>query len=136
MRRLAVAVVVVLGVLVLAGSAQACSCVRMAPGEAMRKADAAIVGRLVEVIPRGHFRADYRYRVRRVYKSGPGIRRGRTISVRSARQSAACGLPSQTGRRYGLLLAWGEGRWTSGLCGVLKPRELDSVTYRMASCAS
>jgi hypothetical protein len=102
----------------------------------MRKADAAIVGRLVKVIPRSGFRADYRYRVQRVYKLGPGIRRGQVISVRSARQSAACGLPSQTGRRYGLLLAWGEGRWTSGLCGVLKPRELDSAAYRRASCTS
>jgi hypothetical protein len=102
----------------------------------MRRADAAIVGRLVKVVPRGRFRADYRYRVRRVYKSGPGIRRGRTISVRSARQSAACGLPSQIGRRYGLLLAWGEGRWTSGLCGVLRPRELDLAAYPRARCTS
>jgi hypothetical protein len=137
LRRISLAAAIgVLGALVFAGSARACSCARSAPGEAMRRADAAIVGRLVEVIPRSRFRADYRYRVRRVYKAGPGIRRGRTISVRSARQSAACGLPGQTGRRYGLLLAWGEGRWTSGLCGVLKPGELDSAAYRRASCTS
>lgn len=131
----------VLGALVFAGSAQACSCVRMAPGKAMRQADAAIVGRLVEVVPRGRYRADYRYRVRRVYKHAPGIRRGRVISVRSATQSAACGLPSQIGRRYGLLLnappvvhprdakrGAGQGRpWLGGLCGVVAPRKLRSA---------
>jgi hypothetical protein len=103
----------------------------MAPGEAVERADAAIVGELVEVVPRDRLRADYRYRVQRVYKPGAGIRRDRTIAVRSARGSAACGLPQRVGRRYGLLLLWGEGRWTGGLCGVLRPHLLDSA--RLAS---
>jgi hypothetical protein len=125
----------VLGALAFAAAAQACSCVHLPPGEAMRSADAAISGRLLRVIPRGRLQADYRYRVQRVYKYAPGIRRGRTISVRSATQSAACGLPSRTGRRYGLLLAWGEGRWAGGLCGLFRPRELDAA-YAGTSCAS
>jgi hypothetical protein len=137
LRRLSVAaIVVVLGALVFAGGAQACSCARMGAREAMRQADAAIVGRLVKVIPRGVLRADYRYRVRRVYKPGPGIRRGRTISVRSARDSAACGLPAKIGRRYGLFLTRDEGLWTGGLCGVRRPGALDSASYRRSSCTS
>lgn len=86
----------------------------------MRRADAAIAGELVEVVPRNRLRAVYRYRVQRVYKSGVGIRRGRTISVRSARGSAACGLPTRIGRRYGLLLSRSEGGWTSGACSLLR----------------
>lgn len=85
----------------------------------MERADAAIAGRLVEVVPRNHLRAVYRYRVQRVYKSGKGIRRGRVVAVQSARDSAACGLPARVGRRYGLLLSRSEGGWASGACALL-----------------
>jgi hypothetical protein len=100
----------------------------------MRRADAAIVGKLVEVVPRGRLSADFRYRVQHVYKRGWGIRRGRVISVRSARHSTACGLPRRTGHRFGLLLLRGEGRWSSGLCGVVRPRQLAAA--RLFNCAS
>ena len=120
------AAIVVLGALVFTGSAQACSCVRMAPSEAMKRADAAIVGKLVKVVPRGRLRADYRYLVQHVYKGAAGIRRGDLLSVRSARQSSACGLPHGKRRRYGLLLARDGRRWTGGLCGVFSPRLVDS----------
>jgi len=113
------AAIAILGALVFTGSAQACSCAPLPPGEAMQRADAAIAGRLVEVIPRGRVRAVYRYRVRRVYKPGAGLRRGQLVSVRSTRSSAACGLPTRKGRRYGLLLSRQRGGWTSGLCGLL-----------------
>jgi hypothetical protein len=96
----------------------------MEPREALRQADAAIVGRLVEVLPRGGGQADFRYRVRSVYKGGRAIGRGKTISVRGSSQSAACGLPWRTGRRYGLLLARDEGHWLGGLCGLIEPRKL------------
>jgi len=107
----------------------------MKPARAMRAADAAIAGRLLRVIPRGRLKADYRFRVQHVYKRGRGLRRGRVVSVRSARQSSACGLPRRVGRRYGLLLRRYKGRWTSGLCGVLKPRQLGSAA-RSYNCAS
>jgi hypothetical protein len=110
--------------LLLAGSARACSCAPVKPGEAMREADAAVVGRLVAVVPRGAMWADYRYRVRRVYKRSRGLARGRTISVRSARQGAACALPRRRGRRYGLFLTRDRGRWRSGSCAVVSPRRL------------
>lgn len=122
-----VAAIVSLGVLVFAGSAQACSCAPTARGEAMQRADAAISGRLIEVVPRGRVQAVYRYRVQRVYKHGGGLRLGRVVAVRSARSSAACGLPKRTGRSYGLLLSWQRGGWSSGLCGLLR---------RQKKCAS
>jgi hypothetical protein len=136
-RRLSVtAAIVVLGALVFAPGAQACSCAPTTAAKAMQQADAAIVGVLVEVVPRNRLKADYRYRVQRVYKRGRGIHRGRTISVRSARQSSACGLPRRPGRRYGLFLRRGEGRWTSGLCGVVRPGVLGSDAARLYDCAS
>jgi hypothetical protein len=118
------AAVVVLGALVLAGSAQACSCLERAPREALREADAAIVGRLVAVEPVGAYSADYRYLVRRVYKRGKGLRGGETVTVRSAVNGAACGLPSTEDRWYGLFLNRGGGRWLGGLCGLVAPRQL------------
>lgn len=133
MRRLAIAAIVALGALVFTGSAQACSCAPQAPGEAMREADAAIVGRLVAVLPRGPGRADFRYRVQRVFKRGPGIRRGRVVAVRSARSAAACGLPRRLGRRYGLLLRRGEGRWAGGSCGLARPGRLAALA-RSGKC--
>lgn len=86
----------------------------------MQRADAAIAGRLVKVVPRDHLHAIYRYRVQRVYKKGAGIQRGRVISVRSARDSAACGLPTRTKQRYELALSWSGGIWTSGACALLR----------------
>jgi hypothetical protein len=120
LRRLSIAVaIVVLGALAFAGSAQACSCAPMPRQEAMQGADAAISGRLLKVIPESRQRAVFRYRVQRVYKGAAGIRPGRVVSVHSARSSAACGLPTRTGRRYGLLLSRAEGVWTSGVCAML-----------------
>lgn len=94
----------------------------MKPGAAIRGADAAFSGELVRVVPRNRERAVFRYRVRRVFKAGPGIRRGRMVSVLSARSSAACGLPVRTGRRYRLALARVDGHWSAGLCSLLRSR--------------
>jgi len=130
----------VLGVLAFAGSARACSCAPMQPAEALRESDAAIVGRLVKVAPRGVVQADYRYEVRRVYRGARMIEAGQMLSVRSARRSAACALPRRIGRRYGLFLLRGEGHWRAGLCSVLSPRRLwaaahgESRMYRRAAC--
>jgi hypothetical protein len=85
----------------------------------MQRADAAIAGRLLKVVPQNRQRAVYRYRVQRVYKSGGGIKPRSVISVHSARGSAACGLPTDIGRRYGLLLLHTERGWDSGACALL-----------------
>jgi len=125
LRRLAVgAALVAVGGLALAASASACSCAPRTPGESLREADAAIVGRLVRVIPRGRFHADYRYEVTRVYRGRKKIDRGQVLNVRSARRASACALPRRLGHRYGLFLARGHGRWLGGICGVIEPRRL------------
>ena len=145
-RRLFVAAIVGLGLLVLTGSAQACSCAPMPAKAAVRQADAALVGKLLKVVPRDRSQADYRYRVQRVYKDGGDLVRGEVISVRSARAAAACSLPGGLGRSYGLLLRTGSAnaggaRWWSGRCGVLAPKELQAVASGRSaraiySCAS
>jgi hypothetical protein len=91
----------------------------MSRSEAMQAADAAILGRLLEVIPQRGGRAVYRYRVQRVYKHGRGIEPGDALSVHGTRGSAACGLPTDVGGRYGLLLSHSQSGWSSGACGLL-----------------
>jgi len=123
--RLSVAGALVLAaVLGFAGSAHACSCAPTPPGKALRESDAAVVGRLVEVVPRGQLQADYRYEVQRVYRGAKKIEAGDMLAVRSAQSGAACGLPSRAARRYGLFLTRLGGRWRSGLCSVVTPRLL------------
>jgi hypothetical protein len=149
-RRLIVAAIVGLGLLVLAGSAQACSCAPMVAGRALRQADAAFVGKLLNVVPRGRAQADYRYSVQRVYKASGRLRPGGLVVVRSARAGAACGLPSGIGHRYGLLLderyvvpamgarggARAAMRWRGSLCGVLAPGALGAVAGGRAARAA
>lgn len=122
-----VGALVALVALASAGSAAACSCAPLAPGESLREADAAIVGHLVEVVPIGQLRADYRYEVQRVYRGGRTIESGQMLSVRSARRSAGCALPRRIDRNYGLFLTRAEGHWLSGICAVIEPRRLWAV---------
>jgi hypothetical protein len=96
----------------------------------MAEADAAIVGRLISVVPRSNYLADYRYRVRRVYRGGDMIERGQILSVRSSRSASACALPNDTGDVYGLFLTRDERHWTSGICGVISPRDLWTASRR------
>jgi hypothetical protein len=146
-RRLSTAAIVGLGALAFAGSARACSCAPTAPRQALREADAAIVGTLVRVVPRNRLRADYRYRVRRVYRGRGAIGRGDTISVRSARRAAACALPRRLDRRYGLFLIRRRGHWVAGICSTIAPRRLwlaarrggagrSAASSSLAGCAS
>lgn len=110
--------------LALAGGAWGCSCAPQVPGEALRQADAAVVGRLVAVQPRGRFHADYRYEVSRVYRGARSIERGQMLTVRSARRASACALPRRFDHRYGLFLVRDRDRWFGGICGVIEPRRL------------
>jgi hypothetical protein len=104
----------------------------MKPREALRESDAAIVGRLVKVVPRGAFHADYRYEVQKVYRGRHKIKTGEMLSVRSARRAAACALPRRLGHRYGLFLTRADGRWNSGICSVIEPRRLAEAAKRPA----
>jgi hypothetical protein len=101
----------------------------MRPAESLQRADAAIVGRLVAVAPRGNSAADYSYRVKRVYRGGDEIERGQVLIVHSSRRAAACALPRRMGHSYGLFLARDDGRWASGICAVISPRRLWTVAH-------
>jgi hypothetical protein len=114
----------ILAVFVFAGSASACSCAPQAPAESLRASDAAVVARLVKVMPHGKLHADYRYEVRQVYRGGGTIEKGQMLTVRSGRRSATCALPRRLNHVYGLFLAHGQGHWFGGLCGVVEPRRL------------
>jgi hypothetical protein len=120
--------------LVAAESSQACSCVPPRPRQQLKQADGAFVGRLLAVrvvdppaegepISSGD-PTDYVYRVGRVAKGGPGLRRGRRVRVRSVRSSATCGLPRARHRLYGLFLTRRDGRWNSNLCSVVAPADM------------
>ncbi len=140
--RVAIAAVsaVLLG-LIFAGSALACSCAPVSPVQSLAESDAAVVGRLLSVAPHGATRAEYRYRVLRVYRGREAIERGSTLKVLSPRSSAACGLPDGIGRHFGLFLLGEHGRWSSGLCGVISPRRLRAAAQKprgaqaLAGCA-
>jgi hypothetical protein len=119
--------IVVLGALLFSSGAQACSCLDRSPREALRTADAAVVGTLVEVVVHDGYKADYHYRLQRVYKGPSEMRPGRMISVSSAVHGAACGLPATVGRRYGLYLGHRGTRWAGSLCGLFDPAEMAAV---------
>jgi hypothetical protein len=108
-------------------SAMACSCAPQAPAEALEESDAAVVARLVEVLPDGKLHADYRYEVRQVYRGEAEIDEGQMLSVRSGRRAATCALPRRLGHVYGLFLTHRQGRWFGGICGVVEPRRLRHV---------
>jgi hypothetical protein len=120
--------------LLAAESAMACSCVPPRPAAQLKASDGAFVGRLLavrEVAPPAEGEptgsadpVDYLYRVGRVYKRGPGLRRGHRVRVRSARHSATCGLPRGRGRLYGLFVFREDGRWTGNLCNVVTPAQM------------
>jgi hypothetical protein len=133
-RALAVAALAVVAGLLGAESALACSCLPPDPPELLKSSDGAFTGRLVAVRavdppaegePTGSGDpTDYIYRVGRVYKHGPGLRRGHRVRVRSARDGATCGLPRERGRLYGLFLQRQNRRWHSNSCLVVEPRRL------------
>ncbi len=130
------AVAVVLIGLVFAGSALACSCARSTPAESLARSDAAIVGRLLAVEPRGPGQAVFRYRVLRVFRGARAIERGSSLRVHGTRSGAACGLPERTGARLGLFLRRDRGRWTGSLCGVVSPRLLREAAKGSGANAS
>lgn len=124
------------GIFLLPAYAQACSCAPQAPAQSLQESDAAIVGKLIRVLPHGSLHADYRYEVQRVYRGRKAIERGQTLTVRSARRAAACALPRRTGHSYGLFLTRGHGLWFGGICGVIQPRRLWRVAKHRAQAGS
>jgi hypothetical protein len=123
----------VLAVFVFAGSASACSCAPQAPAESLQESDAAVVARLVKVLPHGKLHADYRYEVRQVYRGREMIEKGQILTVRSGRRAAACALPRRIDHVYGLFLARRQSKWLGGICGVVEPRRLRHAARNQAA---
>ncbi len=101
--------------------------------KALEESDAAVVARLVKVLPHGRLHADYRYEVRRVYRGGETIGKGQMLTVRSGRRAATCALPRRLDHVYGLFLARRQGRWFGGICGVIEPRRLRHAAQNQAA---
>jgi hypothetical protein len=120
-------VLVALAMLVAADGATACSCAPQAPAESLREADAAVIARLVAVLPHGPSQALYRYEVRHVYKGRQKLEAGRMLDVHSSRRSAACALPRRIGRTYGLFLLTRHSRWFGSICRVVSPKRMRQV---------
>lgn len=128
-----------------AESASACSCVPPKPRELLREMDGAIIGRLLAVRPveprdPGEPRStadpvNFVYRVGRVFNDGPGLDRGRRVRVRSVRSEVSCGLPRGRGELFGLFLDREGGRWTSGLCLVVSPKQMRRAAEAESSAA-
>ena len=129
-------VLAVLAMLVPADLAVACSCAPQPPAESLREADAAVVGRLVEVLPHGPAQAIYRYEVRHVYKGAEKIEPETMLSVHSARRGSACALPRRLGRSYGLFLLGRHGRWFGGICRVVSPQRMRLASRGQATASA
>ncbi|MEA2332955.1 MAG: Tissue inhibitor of metalloproteinase [Thermoleophilaceae bacterium] len=118
--------------LIAADAALACSCVAIPAREKLEQADGAVVARLLSVkrlddgdeTVSSADRTNYVYRVGRVYKGRPRLARGRRLTVRSAYESASCGLSNRVGVLTGLFLHRRGGRWHAGACDEVSPRDM------------
>jgi hypothetical protein len=124
--------------------AAACSCVPVKPAKQLERSDGAFVGRLLEVRRLDDGDAvystadptDYVYRVGLVAKRGPGLRRGRRVTVRSVYGGSSCGLTNTRGRLYGLFVERRGGRWRGNACSTVSPGALRRLAARRSSQAS
>jgi len=122
-----------IGLLVTAPSAVACSCVEF-PGEkeTLQGYEAAATARLIDIKNKDpqSDRATLVYRILRVYKN-KNLDEGEELVLRNQGDGGACGLPRNKKKRYGLRLYRDrDGRLNSGLCSVLGPRELRRAAER------
>jgi hypothetical protein len=118
----AIAGLAVIGALVPASAASACTCAQQSEKARYRAADAAFVGRLTDVreVDGEYGAAVFRYRVGTSYKRN--LRE--FVNVRGNTQGPTCGMPTDEGRRYALYLYREAGRWRSNLCLMTTPRKL------------
>jgi hypothetical protein len=120
MRRLAALVLLSLA---FAADAYACSCLRVNLERDLPKADAAMIGTVLERRTSETSRV-YLFRLEQVYKGQLENR----VEVVTARDGAACGLELAVGQRVGLLLQRDGDLWRSGLCSQVDPAEFLALT--------
>jgi hypothetical protein len=117
-------------VLVGAADAQACSCAYSKPRAALRSADYAFTGRLVEVRRRFSMRAVYTFRVEHALKGDFGKR----VRVRAPGPEPSCGLAVEVGERTGLILDRDRhDRWRSSLCMEYGAHQLERASRGMST---
>jgi hypothetical protein len=120
MRRLAALVLLSLA---FAADAYACSCLPVNLERDLPKADAAMIGTVLERRTSESSRV-YLFRLEQVYKGELENR----VEVVTARGGAACGLELAVGQRVGLLLDRDGERWRSGLCSQVDPSDFLALT--------
>ncbi|MBW3662026.1 MAG: hypothetical protein KY469_02915 [Actinobacteria bacterium] len=111
-------------VVLLPAPARACSCALQTPAEALRTADAAVVGTVVDVAkgPGVGFDAAVTYALEvEAVLAGQLPER---LEVHSSADSASCGLSATAGDRLGLLLYPGDAGWHGNLCSTYDADEL------------
>ena len=138
MQRVCLAVTAVLiGSLGMAESASACSCAEPEK-PTLRGLDAAVTARLVEVKVKPppssgaySYKATHTYTILRVWKGARryNLREGEDLVLKTV-DSAACGLPSEEGRRYGLGLYEHRGALSGNLCTTMTPRDMRRAAER------
>jgi hypothetical protein len=95
-----------------------------------------VTARLLEVKPVGQsLYADFVYRIRRVVKGRPVLRRGRRLKVRSFGGDSICGLPRHGRRTIGLFLDRDDGRWHSNLCSTIPAKQMRRLLPAWAAAA-
>jgi hypothetical protein len=114
-----------------AADAHACSCAYKSPRQALRQADHAFTGRIVDIDRRG-VRAVFTIRVRRELKGDFG----RRVRVHTNRDEAACGLSGRVGDRLGLIVERERGGWLGYLCGQYGARQLERAAKRLRGAGS
>jgi hypothetical protein len=124
-----------LAALALSASASACSCAGLPGKEIFRLSDGAIVGKLLRVEPVGDgFNADYVYRVVDALKKRDRFQAGQIRRVRSATESAACGIEQPIGTVTGLYLSrLRDGHLTSNLCSITSPARIRRTAKNLAA---
>jgi hypothetical protein len=130
MKTIAVIAAVLVGALLFAPQASACSCAE--PSQlSIHRADAGVIARLVEVVDLGDDTARFEYRVRRVFKGPKSLHRGSRFTIRSSTSGASCGLPQQR-TRYGLLLHRDPTthHWNASLCSAVTPMQMRRIAHR------
>ena len=115
-----------------ADGASACSCASGHWSKVFRNSPGAVTARLESKTSVNQIRADFTYRLTAVWKGPDRLEEGGSITMRTYKSEASCGLPGRVGKRYGLFLYRAHGKLTSNLCLVVSPRRMRRVAHRVS----
>ena len=105
--------------------AGACSCAGLDPRDRLAAGTPAVTGEVVSRRQLGEQPAgttvEYTVRVERAYNASPGSE----IVITSGSNFGSCGFTWTVGERVGAFLDRGDGGWTTNLCSLVEPAELE-----------